>query len=260
MLHISQGQLSLLSICPRKFQYIYLEQLGFPATLDHQERLSWGNRFHLLMQQRELGLPIEHMVSTDAQLQHSVDALIQSVPQVFQSSSASWRESEHRRIVNFRGYLLTVVYDLLLLDEHHAQILDWKTYHRPQDSGGLAQHWQTRLYPFVLAETSDYAPEQISMTYWFVQAQEGKTLQPQQLSFSYTSALHEQTHQDLTNLFNRLTTWLEQYETGGAFPQVESDQGHCDTCSFAVRCYRGQNQDNLVDSIPDLAAIAEVAL
>lgn len=265
MLHISQGQLNVLSVCPRKFQYIYLEQLGFPATPDHQERLTWGNRFHLLMQQRELGLPIEHMASVDAQLQQSVEALVASAPQLFQlgsvpPDSVHWRESEHRRMVNFQGYLLTVVYDLLILDEQHAQILDWKTYPRPQDSRWLAQHWQTRLYPFVLAETSDYAPEQISMTYWFVQAQHGKNLQPQQLSFRYTSTLHHHTHHDLTNLLSHLTEWLEQYEAGGMFPQVEPSQGACDACTFATRCHRGQNQDSLAEAIPDLAAIEEVAL
>jgi ATP-dependent exoDNAse (exonuclease V) beta subunit len=59
--------------------------------------------------------------------------------------------------------LLTVIYDLLIEAEDNAQILDWKTYPQPKEQNRLAKDWQTRLYLYVLAETSDYLPEQISM-------------------------------------------------------------------------------------------------
>ncbi|NJR67202.1 MAG: PD-(D/E)XK nuclease family protein, partial [Leptolyngbyaceae cyanobacterium CRU_2_3] len=56
MLHLSQGLLNLFTTCPRKFQHIYLDQLNVPIAAAQQERLTWGNRFHLRMQQHELGL------------------------------------------------------------------------------------------------------------------------------------------------------------------------------------------------------------
>jgi len=58
LLRLSQGHLNLLETCPRKFQHTYLEQLNSPANPEHEERQTLGSRFHLLMQQREMGLPI----------------------------------------------------------------------------------------------------------------------------------------------------------------------------------------------------------
>ena len=50
---LSQQHLNLLSLCPRKFQYTYLDQLVSPVSPDDEERIAWGNQFHLLMQQHE---------------------------------------------------------------------------------------------------------------------------------------------------------------------------------------------------------------
>lgn len=263
MFHLSQGQLNLLEGCPRKFQHIYLEQLGSPPPLEHQERLSWGNRFHLLMQQQELGLPIHYFASADEQLQRSIEALIQAAPDLFQVQPMTFRQSEHRRTLEFQGYLFTVIYDLLILDDQQAQIHDWKTYPLPQNSYGLKQNWQTRLYPFVLAETSRYKPEQISMTYWFVQAQEGKP-NPQHLKFGYSEKLHQQTRQKLTYLLSQLTEWLEHYERGEFFPQIEEPSPLCGTCTFAVRCQREQVSPGIDQGFTtdwfDISEIEELAL
>ena len=258
MLHISQGQLNLLETCPRKFQNIYLEQLGFPVSPAQQARLEFGNRFHLLMQQQEMALPTSEI--GDQALKHSVDALMQSVPGLFETSSSSLRQSEHRRVLEFRGYLLTVVYDLLVLGEQQAQILDWKTYPRPQQSRWLAQNWQTRLYPFVLAETSDYEPDQISMTYWFVQTAENDS-QPEQLQFFYSTNQHQKNRQDLDRLLQQLTEALERYEAGEPFPQVAATSQVCDSCAFTVRCQRGGVAPR-IDPVEllNLAEIGEISL
>jgi hypothetical protein len=58
LVSLTQGHLQLLELCPRRFQYTYLEQLTVPtdpATLQSQE---WGSRFHLIMHQQQLGLEI----------------------------------------------------------------------------------------------------------------------------------------------------------------------------------------------------------
>lgn len=256
---LSQGQLKLLETCPRKFQHIYLEQLGTPVSPEQQERLTWGSRFHLLMQQRELGLPVESLVEEDAQLQHWVTALVNAASDVLTPDPQTFRESEHCRTLNFQGYLLTVIYDLLIEDEKSAKILDWKTYPQPQNRQWLATDWQTRLYLYVLAETSDYAVEQISMTYWFVKSQP----RPQSLKFTYNAAQHEKTRQDLTTLLTQLTGWLQRYQDKGIdFPQVAESTGRCSECNFAVRCQR--TTENSVNSsrdfLPNLADIQEVSI
>ena len=255
---LSQGQLNLLEACPRKFQHVYFDQLGTPVSPEQQERLAWGSRFHLLMQQRELGLPIESLVEEDAELQHWVTALVNEATDVLIPDPQTFRESEHCRTLNFQGYLFTVIYDLLIESETNAQILDWKTYPKPKDRGKLAKDWQTRLYLYIFAETSDYFPEQISMTYWFVKSKP----RPKSLTFTYDEIQHEKTRQHLSQLLTKLTGWLKGYQEDRIpFPQVVSTR-QCGDCNFAVRCQR-----NLEDSVrsnqdllPSLADIQEVSV
>ncbi|MBF2021483.1 MAG: PD-(D/E)XK nuclease family protein [Hydrococcus sp. C42_A2020_068] len=223
-IRLSQAQLNLLETCPPQFQRLYLEQLGSPLSPQQQEKQTWGSQFHLLMQQKELGLPIESLVAQDEQLQHSITALMNAAPEIWQSESGSWREAEHCRTLSFQGYLLTVVYDLLMSDRAKAKIVDWKTYLFPENRAKLAKNWQTRLYLYVLAETTDYLPEQISMTYWFVKL----PTQPQSLTFVYNSVQHEKNRQDLTRLLTQLDRWLDNYSNAGtSFPHLSNCQESC---------------------------------
>lgn len=252
LLRLAQGQLNLLTICPRKFQHAVLDQFSTLTSPEQQDQISRGNRFHLLMQQHELGL--NRALSADPeeqQLQQCVADLVQAAPDLF--APARLRQSEHRRTLEWQGYAIATIYDLLILHDTEAQIIDWKTYPRPQNAARLAKNWQTRLYLFVLAETTDYAPEQLSMTYWFVEP--GET--PQSLRFSYNAILHQQTQQDLTAILAQLTEWLKHYDAGDALPQVDERQGHCQTCPFAVRCHKTKQA---IDVGLSIAEIEEVAI
>lgn len=265
-MRLSQGQLNLLERCPRQFQHTYLEQLGSPANPEQQERQTWGSRFHLLMQQRELGLPIASLVQENAQLQRWMTAFANAAPEILTpDTNSQFRESEHCRTLQVQDYLLTVIYDLLIADDLSSQILDWKTYPKPQNRRWLEQNWQTLLYLYVLAETSDYLPEQISMTYWFVQSED----QPQSLKFTYNNTQHQKTGQKLHRLLNQLTYWLQRYEQGEPLPQVAEGSKLCDSCQFAVRCDRDTyNKDSVLpesaatstNELLNLATIQEVAI
>lgn len=258
VIRLSQGQFNLLEICPRKFQHTYLDQLGSLTSLEQQERFEWGNRFHLLMQQHELGLPITAFKVAEEPLQRSAEALIAAAPDVFDNPTALFRQSEYRQTIELEGYLLTVVYDLLILQPQHAQILDWKTYPRPTQRRSLERNWQTRLYPFVLAETSGYSPEAISMTYWFVQgsAAENAPAQPQSLTFHYSTRQYQRDRQDITDLLTQLTQWRS---TQQPLPQVEESKGYCAECPFAIRCQRTRQSLNHGLTLT-LDEIQEVAL
>ena len=239
---LSQTQLNLLATCPRKFQHTYLEQLAAPTDPEQQERMSQGSQFHLLMQQWQLGLPVEPLVQDDLALRSWLQAFTGLAVEILtleDDRPDPLTQSEHIRTLEFGGYLLTVVYDLLLLGDRRAKILDWKTYPRPRKTQWLLQNWQTRLYCFVLAETSHYEPEQMAIVYWFFQSQgnQAEVPEPQSVQLAYDQAQHEQTRQDLTHLLQQLTGWLEKYEQGQPFPQVGLEEA-CDRCSFAVRCDR----------------------
>jgi len=252
---LSQGQLNLLETCPRKFQYIYLDRLGAPTSLEQQERMAWGHQFHLLMQQRELGLPIAPLLEKDPQVCHAVQALVQATPDLLPASLEGWREAEHCRTLAVQEYLLTAIYDLIVAEEGKAKILDWKTYPRPKNRTQLARNWQTRLYLYILAETSAYKPEQISMTYWFVKLPD----RPQSLTFRYNSQQHAQTQHDLSRLLGELRERTEQYRRDGlAFPQVPEATGECRHCHFASSCGRSPHDETPIASQDWPAAIAEI--
>lgn len=270
-LRLSQGHLALLETCPRKFQHLVLDQLGTPEAIDQQERLLQGARFHLLLQQWWLELPIAPLLQTDPQMQQWFQAFQQASPQILDANAEQQPESD--RTLEMHGYLLTVRYDLLMLGAQQARILDWKTYPRPQSATRLEHNWQTQLYPFVLTETSDYQPEQIAIVYWFFQT-ETTTEFPQSLIFPYNRQKHEATQHKLTALLQQLTEWLNQYQAGEPFPQVGWESSSCAACCFAARCGRAiapatpsDDQDDspdwndvLPDSLPSLAEIEEIPL
>lgn len=207
LIRLSQAQLNLIEICPPQFQRIYLEQLNTPTSPEQQERLTWGSQFHLLMQQRELGLPINELLTDDEQFNDSLVALLKASPELQIDEPQTWRSAEHYRTLEMQGYLFTVIYDLLIARPDRAQILDWKTYLQPEKPSKLAKNWQTRLYLYVLAETSPYLPEQLSMTYWFVKLPKA----PQKITFQYTHQQHQQTEQDLKRLLSQLDQWFNDY-------------------------------------------------
>jgi ATP-dependent exoDNAse (exonuclease V) beta subunit len=279
MLSLSQGQLNLFETCPRKFQYMALDALSVPMTPDQRESTDWGSRFHRLMQQHTLGLPIEVMREADPLMTQSMAALRQSAPELFadtiapsmgqsigQSMGQPQYLSEHQRTLAFNDYLLTVVYDLLILAPDQAQIVDWKTHLRPPDRQRLAKDWQTRLYLYVLKETSQINdPTQLSVTYWFVRHQDPKTqtLTPSFYRFAYSQKQHRQTEKDLLRLTQAMTTLrAKQSELAPTqpadFPMVDLSAGHCDLCPFAMRCQRFRVSESL--NLLEIESIAEVEL
>jgi hypothetical protein len=284
-IRLSQGHLNLLATCPRKFQHVFLEQLSAPQTPEQQEKLVQGSRFHLLLQQWQLGLPVQLVVQEDPKIQGWFSNFVQATPRILgldPSVGETMQQSEHQRTLEFQGYLLTVIYDLLITNWEQAKILDWKTYPRPQFAHWLTQNWQSRLYPFVLAETSPYSPAQISMVYWFFQTQAGDNTSPQSLTLRYDRAQHERTRHALIDLLDQLTGWLENYQKGHPFPQVSGNSQlpnsqaptaqfptakSCESCNFAVRCGRVTMQTGdrppspaSPPSFPNFSSIPEIPI
>lgn len=260
LIRLSQAHLNILETCPPQFQRIYLEQLGSLFDSQQQDRQSWGSRFHLLMQQAELGLPIASLAIQDEQMQHSIAALRMAAAEIWQADGEIWREAEHYRTLMFREYLLSVVYDLLILDGTQARIFDWKTYLKPKNPTKLAKNWQTRLYLYVLAETSAYSPEQISMTYWFVQLPS----EPQSVTFTYNCQKHEANRRDLTQLLDELDNYLADYLSHkSSFPHRSRCQESCpyyESISAIDERLWQKDRVGQKQGLTDIDAIAEIAL
>lgn len=259
MLRLSQGQLTLLDYCPRRFQYTILQGLTVTPSPELLVGQQWGDRFHLLMQQREMGLPIDPVLAQDPELQTCLAHLLAQAPTLFDTTGETFRQSEHSRSLVFQGYWFTVVYDLLRLWGDRAEIIDWKTYLNPRNPAYLNHDWQTRLYLYVLTETTCFQPHQVAMTYWFVRAHDPETQAPtpQQAQIPYSLSAHEHTRQDLERLTQQLTQLLE---AGEAFPQRPLGHPNCDTCPFSVRCQRGVGQSLDTMDLPVLEDIDEVPI
>ncbi|MEL4896811.1 PD-(D/E)XK nuclease family protein [Crocosphaera sp. Alani8] len=227
LIRLSQAQLNLLEMCPPQFQRVYLEQLSLPVGPEVQENLLWGNQFHQLMQQHFLGLSLDSILDVDQDLKKIVDSLLISVSEKHHLNSQSWQEAEHYRSLEKGNYLLTAIYDLLIINENQAQILDWKTYLQPQNEQKLANNWQTKLYLYLLAETSNYLPEQISMTYWFVKIPH----EPQYTTFQYNQELHDKISTELEDLLTNLDNYLFDFNRKGIdFPDCNNKESNCSYC------------------------------
>ena len=252
LVNLSQSHLNLISLCPPKFQQVHLDCLGSIPDPKQQENMQWGSRFHLLMQQRELNLPIEPFLANDSELNASIKDLIEVVPELIESNPSIWREAEHYRTLGYDNFVLTVIYDLLVAQKNKATILDWKTYRQPQKRNRLASNWQTRLYMYVLAETSEYIPEQIQMIYWFV-----KSGKPTNVTFNYSKTLHQQTERDLSDLLTRLEIWLQNYQ------QDEVDLPHkldCQNCPYYQSLCEQNSSDRYQELVDAISEIEEISI
>ncbi|MFM7602195.1 MAG: hypothetical protein ACKO7R_13520, partial [Pseudanabaena sp.] len=127
IISISQGHLNIWEICRRKYQYSFLEELSLPeADLQSKKNLLLGSHFHLLMQQKELGLDVAVLASSDPKLRSWLDAFEHQPPKMI----AGGRLCEHRRTLEMpiemslhhrqnsdhgQGYfVLTTIYDFLI--------------------------------------------------------------------------------------------------------------------------------------------------
>lgn len=257
-MRLSQGHLSLLETCPRQFQHQFLEQLNLQnRSIEEEERLQSGSEFHQIIQQRSLQLPIEPLLAQDSQLAQWFSAFERAMPEFFDRAYAlpgELAESEQVRTLAYLGHCLVVVYDYLVLEPKSALILDWKTAQKPNSA--IARSWQSKLYPYVLHQTSQYQANQIELRYWFFHHDTAE-----KLSLPYTDADHAETDRQLTRLLTQLSHWLNDYQDHATpFPQT-LDVKTCDRCVYTVRCDRTLGETGLseVDSAMDWEQIPEVS-
>ena len=121
---LSQSSLGLLETCPRKFQHVVLEGFDQPSHPQAQAAAQWGQQFHLLVQQQELGLDVTQVAASDPELLRCLAELMtygsaQIDPHL---GSIALRQTEQARCLDYRGYGLTVVYDLVLVGDRGAQL------------------------------------------------------------------------------------------------------------------------------------------
>lgn len=162
-----------------------------------------------------MGLPVEPLLEAYPQMHRWISSIKAAVPSIFSDETDIFKECDYPRTLICKGHLISVVYNLLIAYDNQAQIIEWTTATLPDSLLQLENDWKTRLYLYVLAETSDYQPEQISLIYWFLQPDR----EPVSFRFEYDESLHQMTHSCLTALLNKLNEWLSVYQQfGKPFP------------------------------------------
>jgi PD-(D/E)XK nuclease superfamily len=181
----SQGGLQDFVECRRRFQLRYLLRQSWPAVpsepvLEMERYMQQGARFHRLLQQHRLGLPVERLAPL-AQEQ-DLSRWWENYLHFSQGGGLQALAGEEARyypeitlVAPLGPFRLLAKLDLLAVTpQGHALILDWKTSRKRPRRLWLAERLQTRVYPYLLTQAgaflnagTPFQPEQVEMVYWF---------------------------------------------------------------------------------------------
>lgn len=234
----SQNNLQDFVECPRRFELRYLLRQPWPAiqsqpVLEHEQHLRRGEAFHQMVQQHQIGLPVQKIGAQayDQTLLGWWEDYLASLPEPL----PPFRVVEHTLRTSLSGFRLIAKFDLIAIQPAEKLIIvDWKTGRRKPPRTVLSRRIQTRLYPFLLWKCSSafdknisYSPEQIEMIYWFT----ADPLAPEHFPYSQKQA--EQDGEYLLELIHQIDHCTRTY-----FP-LTSQQQRCALCVYRSLCNRG---------------------
>ncbi|GJM39746.1 MAG: hypothetical protein DHS20C20_00280 [Ardenticatenaceae bacterium] len=240
-LTLSQYKLTNFLACQRRFQLRYLRRLPWPTNPlpeRTEQLLQQGQDFHQLLERHFLGLTISADTIENGRVRQWWQSFQSNNPVQNLPRNAQFLP-ETGLTVPLGNHLLYGRFDLLVIGEDEekrpfAHLFDWKT-GRPIEAGTLKTRWQTRLYLALLAEGGSVfwpqnvplAPEQIRLTYWFVQEADAP------VTIGYSAAEHAANWSELQQMAIRLDEAFDKNE----WPLTE-DWSHCRECGFQNYCGR----------------------
>lgn len=238
---LSQYKLANFLACQRRFQLRSLRRLPWPASPlpeRTEQVLQQGQAFHQLLERHFLGLKISPAAIEDGRIQQWWRAFQPHNPVQTLPPNARFLP-ETGLTVPLGNHLLYGRFDLLAIGEDEqnqpfAHVFDWKT-GRPIAASELKTRWQTRLYLALLAEGGSafwsqavpLAPEQIRLTYWFVQEPDAP------VTIGYSAAEHAANWAELQQIAAQLDAALAL----NTWPLTD-DWSHCRECAYQIYCGR----------------------
>lgn len=245
----SQTSLQDWTVCKRRFRYLYVDKLAYPAPetadqIEFERHMEQGDQFHRLVHQHLVGIPAEvigkHIEDTQVRAwwENYLASGLDGLPDA--------RFAEVTLTAPIGDYRLIAKYDLVALEPgQRAVIVDWKTAVNRPNTATLAQRMQTVVYRYLLVEAGAYynggvplAPEQVAMVYWFANF----PMQPERLP--YSMAQYQLDKALLGNLVREIAT--EQ-----TFPKVdEQDSARvCRFCNYRSLCWDNVNAGAFADMV-----------
>jgi len=250
----SQSSLQDFIDCRRKFQLRFLRQLAWPAiqsepALEFESYLRQGALFHRMVQQHQLGVPLERLaqlindddlsrwwvnytrfVNTQGGLGSLTSEDARCYPEIVLSASVG-------------SFRMVAKYDLVVIaPDGSVVIFDWKTSRKRPRRRWLAERLQTRVYPYVMVRGGshlnhevDIQPDRVEFVYWFADHPE----EPER--FSYTQEKFQEDHNEISELIESILGLDEQ---GFSLTQ---DHRRCLFCVYRSLCGRGEKAGMLDD-------------
>jgi CRISPR/Cas system-associated exonuclease Cas4 (RecB family) len=233
--------------CPYRFYLRYILCKKWPALVvndaaDFERRGQAGARFHRLIQQYLLGIPVarlDDLVAADPNpdLGPWWENFLRNVPPWLEG--VQFVETTLSTVLG--GERLLAKYDLVLVgDRSQIAIFDWKTAQKRTRKDWLLERIQTRLYRFVLTQagqilipTDSLHPEQVTINFWFAPHPETLVALPySQDSYNedqvYFKGLIEAIHQSNKKSFIKT-----------------SNLSKCRYCVYRSHCARGAEAGDL---------------
>ncbi|NJM23793.1 MAG: PD-(D/E)XK nuclease family protein [Richelia sp. SL_2_1] len=208
LIHLSHHSISLIQNNPQKYLQIYLEHKKVLPSPQVSHHFEIGSAFHLVMKQIHMGLPVKQLLDAYPKIKQWIKNLELVAPHIFSATPEnSFKECEYPRNLILKGCLLCCIYDMIITSDNEASIIEWTTAKIPFNAQILNWHWQTRFYLYVFVESMNYQPEEVSLTYYFVNTDSIA----QQFTVYYTATQHCKTQLDLLELIDRRNQLLKNY-------------------------------------------------
>lgn len=235
--------------CKRRFRYLYLDNLAYPAPetadqIEFERHMEQGDQFHRLVHQHLVGIPAEVIRKRieDAQVrawwQNYLAGGLNGLPDK--------RFAEVTLTAPVGDYRLIAKYDLVAVAPgERVVIVDWKTAVNRPRAATLEQRIQTVVYRYLMVEAGAYynggiplQPEQVEMVYWFTNF----PAEPERLP--YTTAQYQLDKALLGNLVREVAT--EQ-----TFPKVDEIERErvCRFCNYRSLCWDDVNAGAFADML-----------
>jgi hypothetical protein len=238
----SQASLQDFVDCSRRFYLRYVERVRWPAVeaepvLEHERRMQAGRRFHRMVQQQILGIPIARLsdMVADEDLERWWAHYLDARP----ADAAGDHYPELTLSAPLAGYRLAAKYDLVVIAPDGAGLIfDWKTSRTRTQRRWLVERLQTRVYRYLLARAGGHLlappepslpPDRVQMVYWFAEHPDD----PERLSYDATQYAADE--EELV----RLITEIRAREGPEDFPRTD-DARRCRYCPYRSLCDRGQ--------------------
>ena len=257
----SQGSLQDFVECRRRFYLRYIRRLAWPAVqsepvLEFERYMQQGKQFHRMVQQHQVGVPLERLTPM-AQGEELSRWWLNYLSHSGEKGSLQWlaegssqRYAEISLSIQVGSTRLVAKYDLLVVtSEGRAVIFDWKTARKRPRRQWLAAHLQTRVYPYLLVRVGahlnqgrPFEPEQVEMVYWFANFPE------QAERFPYNQNAFNSDGEYLAELISNVQQ-LEEAEF-----TLTTDGRRCAFCVYRSLCERGDQAGMLADYESEIEA------